>query len=314
VMLFGESAGAMNTCVLLASPLAAGLFSRALMESGDCSAQPLAKAEAAGAALMTKLGCSDLACLRQVPGDQIILAVPAFTLTTLDSSTDLRHGLANTLPWSASIDGWAVPANPMDRLLAGQHNKVPLVIGSNAQEMALFLVASQTFACSQYETDMMSLFGADAPNVIVAYPCTLDGRAAEVAALTDLAMTCPARRIARAVSAAGSPVFRYYYEHIATYGATVLLGAYHASELSYVFDSFAAMAYLPTPSEQSLSDAMQDRWGRFAANATPNDATLSAWPTYTSSSEQWLAIDVTIKAEPDQKTTACDLWAQLMGW
>ena len=59
---------------------------------------------------------------------------------------------------------------------------------------------------------------------------------------------------------------------------------------------------------------MQDRWGRFAALGTPNDPTLSAWPAYSTSDEQWLSIDTTIKAELDRKTVVCDLWTQLMGW
>jgi len=314
VMVFGESAGAMNSCVLLASPRAKGLFSSVLMQSGDCSAQPRAKAEAKGAELAAKLGCSDAACLRQASAEAITVASAPFTTLSPSPDSDLRHGLANTLEWSASIDGWVVPSDPMAALLAGEHNKLPLVVGSNADEMALFLIASQTFTCGRYESDMNALFGSDAAQLIAAYPCVLDGRAAEVAALTDLAMTCPARRIARASAAAGAPTFRYYFDHAATYGPTVLLGAYHAAELPYVFDSFAAEGYIPTKPEEQLSEAIRDHWGRHAATGSPNGVGLEIWPAHNAADERWLELDLSIDAKADAKGAECDLWAQIMGW
>ena len=308
VMLFGESAGAMNTCVLLTSPLSKGLFSRALMESGDCSAKPRTEAESIGAAIATKLGCSDVACLRQTPASQIALQTPVSL--PIDGSTNLKEGLSGTLQFAASVNGYTVTDDPMKLLTSSHYEKVPLLIGTNAQEMALFLVSITTFTCSRYETDMMMLFGAGAPSVIGAYPCNLDGRAAEVAALTDLAMSCPAQRIALASSANGAATYRYHFTHTADYGPTVGLGAYHAAELPYVFDTFAAEGYFPTPGEQGLSDLMKDAWGHFATDATPG----GTWPTYSEGDRKWMQLDSTSAVADDSLTAKCAVWAQVMGW
>ena len=308
VMLFGESAGAMNTCVLMTSPLSHGLFARALMESGDCSAKPKATAESLGAALATKLACSDVACLRQVPAAKLVMQTPL--PLPIGGTTDLKHGLSGTLPFAASIDGYLVTDDPMTLVTKGKFDKVPLLIGSNAQEMALFLLPSATFTCGQYETDMMTLFGSNGQKVIDTYACNLDGRAAEVAALTDVAMSCPAQRIALATSASGAPTYRYYFTHTADYGATVPLGAFHAAELPYVFGTFGAEAYAATPREQGLSDTMMDAWGHFANDATPG----GTWPTYSDSSRNWMQLDTPSMVTADSLTAKCAVWSQIMGW
>jgi para-nitrobenzyl esterase len=284
------------------------------MESGDCSARPRAAALTAGAAFAEALGCADLACLRALPAAQLVEATPPFTSARVDTTLDVKHGLAGSLAWAASVDGWVVPADPMARLLAGQHNKVPLVIGSNAEEMALFLVASQTFTCGQFEADMQALFGADADDVVAAYPCALDGRGAEVAALTDLTMSCRARRVAHASAAAGAPTYRYSFEHTASYGPTVWLGAYHAAELSYVFGNFGALGYVPTLWERQLSDTMMDHWGQHAATGAPNGPDLVEWPRWTAADERWLELEVTAQPALDDKAGLCAMWAQIAGW
>jgi para-nitrobenzyl esterase len=127
-------------------------------------------------------------------------------------------------------------------------------------------------------------------------------------------MTCPARRIARASAAAGAPTFRFYFAHTASYGATVALGAYHSAELPYVFGTFAAEGYLPTLWEQTLSDEIQDRWGRHAVTGSPNGADLGAWPAFSSTDERWLNMDLSTDAEPDSRAAQCDLWGKIIGW
>jgi para-nitrobenzyl esterase len=142
----------------------------------------------------------------------------------------------------------------------------------------------------------------------------IDGRASEVAALTDLSMTCPAWRIARAHAAAGAPTYRYYFSHAASYGTTVVLGAYHASELQYVFNSFTAMGYLPTPAEETLSQDMEDYWAAHARAGAPNAVGLPTWPQWTTTAEQWLAFDQDATPGPDDHTAQCAMWASLLGW
>lgn len=314
VMVFGESAGAINTCTLVASPLAAGLFSRALIESGGCGAHSQTGQKATSHALAEKLGCtSDVAnCLRSLTAAQLVGATDSFA-ETLKDFTKLKpsEGLVGALPWSSSVDGYVLKDFPLKVIAAGQHNKVPLVVGSNANEGAIFAPAD-TILCSQYKSDVKALFGANADRVLAEYPCLFwQPRQAEIDVVTDFMFTCTARHTARAAATSGA-VFRYFFTHGASYGLEGPLGAYHSAELAYVFKTFGAKAYLPTPGEQRLSDNIEDYWGSLAAAGTPVTGALG-WPVYTQPTEQVLYLDTTLSAAKDARPTKCDFWDSLYG-
>lgn len=314
VMVFGESAGAINTCTLVASPLAAGLFSRALMESGGCGAHSQTTQKATSRSLAEKLGCtSDIAnCMRSLPADQLVGATESFGETLKNfTKLDPAQGLVGVLPWSSSVDGYVLKDFPLQVIAAGQHNKVPLVVGSNANEGAIFAPAD-TILCSQYKSDVKALFGANADRVLAEYPCLFwQPRQAEIDVVTDFMFTCTARHTARAAATSGS-VFRYFFTHGATYGLEGPLGAYHSAELSYVFKTFGAKAYIPTPGEQKLSDNIQDYWGSHAATGTPATGALG-WPVYSQPTEQVLYLDTSLSAAKDARPTKCDFWDSLYG-
>ena len=91
-MIFGQSAGAVDICALMTSPLAAGLMHRVLMSSGACVSQPLAQREASGITLAASLGCNsgDVAdCLRGLPAADIVNEQPNTSLLLVgDGGTD----------------------------------------------------------------------------------------------------------------------------------------------------------------------------------------------------------------------------------
>src|SRR6185369_5263077 len=125
VTVFGESAGGISVHTVLASPRAAGLFHRAIIESGAVfTQQTLAASEPVGTALATTLGCSDptAACLRGVPVDQII----ASQGTSLTSSGPV-------------IDGVIIPEAFQSAFKNGHFNHVPVIEGSNHDEFRLFV-------------------------------------------------------------------------------------------------------------------------------------------------------------------------------
>src|SRR4051812_15983551 len=134
VLLFGESAGAQDTCTLLTSPLAKGLFAAALMESGGCVATPAAAASSFADTLAQKAGCTAgdvAACLRALDAATVEQLIP-------ESADVAGAGVGDYQP---SIDGYVIPDNPQTRLAAGQHNHVPFVVGSNANETGQVIVA-----------------------------------------------------------------------------------------------------------------------------------------------------------------------------
>jgi len=312
VMLFGESAGAINTCTLLASPLAAGLFSSALMESGGCGAHSQASQKDTSSTLAKELGCTtDVAnCMRSLTAQQVVGATDSFS-ELLKNLTSFKPagGLVGALPWSPSVDGYVLKDFPLQVIAAGAHNKVPLVVGSNANEGAIFAPSGIRF-CSQYESDMRSIFGTNADQVLAQYPCQFwKPRQAEIDVITDFLFTCTARHTVRA-AAPRSAVFRYFFTHGAAYGLEAGLGAYHSAELAYVFRTFGAKAYIPTAAEQTLASNIEDYWGSLAATGSPATGALG-WPVYTQPSEQVLTLDTTLSAGKDVRPTKCNFWDSL---
>jgi len=126
VLLFGESAGAVNVCALMTSPLAHGLFAAALMESGGCTAATSAAAGSFADSFASKVGCGggDVAgCLRGLDAATVELAFPESADVAGPKQGDFQP----------NADGVVLTDNPMRVLLAGAHNHVPFVVGSNAK-------------------------------------------------------------------------------------------------------------------------------------------------------------------------------------
>lgn len=312
VMVFGESAGATNVCTLLASPLAAGLFASALMESGSCGAHSQVTQKATSAALARKLGCttSIATCMRGLTAEQIITATDGFPeLLKSVSKLDPAAGQVGILPWTSSVDGYVLADFPLAVIAAGAHNRVPLVVGSNANEGILF-APSGLYLCPQYRSDLKSMFGANADRVEAAYPCSFwQARQAFSDVVTDFLFTCTARHAARA-AAPFSSVFRYFYTHAADHGLDATLGAYHSAELTYVFRTFAAKGYTPSATEQTLSGNIEDYWGSLAATGSPATGALG-WPVYAQPSESVLQLDTTLSTSADVRPAKCDFWDSL---
>ena len=137
VMVFGQSGGAINVCALLASPLARGLFSSALMQSGFCSARTLEAAEAQhelGVGLFDE--CRDaadrLACLRGLPADRVVSTIPGSIEVGAGGSAEGGAGMV----YAPVVERHLLPDAPLELIARGEHNDVPFVLGSTADEMA----------------------------------------------------------------------------------------------------------------------------------------------------------------------------------
>ena len=282
------------------------------MESGGCGAHSQASQKVKSSTLAKELGCTtDVAnCMRSLTAQQFVGATDSFS-ELLKNLTSFKpaEGLVGALPWSASVDGYVLKDFPLQVIAAGAHNKVPLVVGSNANEGAIFAPSGIRF-CSQYERDMKSIFGTNANQVLAEYPCQFwKPRQAEIDVITDFLFTCTARHTARA-AAPKSAVFRYFFTHGAAYGLEAGLGAYHSAELAYVFRTFGAKAYIPTTGEQTLANNIEDYWGSLAATGSPATGALG-WPVYTQPSEQVLTLDTTLSAGKDVRPTKCNFWDSL---
>jgi para-nitrobenzyl esterase len=310
IMIFGESAGAVDTCMLMTSPLAAGLFSRALMQSGGCAARPLAQRLTEGQDFVRAAGCGDAAdpvtCLRQLDAEALVKAVDTRPVTPTGMVTQT---------FGPNVDGHVLPESPMNALRSGHYNQVPFVIGANADETAAFGIPPLTE--QQYRETVIGILGpALGEQVLAQYPVSEYGtpRLALIAMTTDAQFVCPCRTIARAAASQREPVFRYFFTHRLSRLPGSALGAFHGLELFFVFQRLGVVqTYEPTNSDLALEAAMLGYWARFAATGNPNGNGAVNWPRYDPASDLYLDLGTPITAGNGVRTSKCDFWDRLVG-
>jgi para-nitrobenzyl esterase len=321
VTVYGESAGGISICAQLVSPASAGLFQRAVTESGPCTlpTQPLDSAEHQGAALATGLGCpsgpGELACLRSTPAQRVVQAMPP------DPSFLFGRGAQ----WGPVADGVTVPEHAAHLLATGQFHRVPVIVGVNRDEGRLFVALHQLqigspLTAAQWAGAVDAYFGPTVgAQVQQEYPLSAypDPGAALGQAVGDAVLACPAVASA-ALLTRWVPVYEYEYDHtpnpfiLATPG--IDLGAFHAAELPYVFGTTTQSSgnFAFTPAEQHLSDTVAGAWARFAATGSPSGGGL-AWPRLTSPSGAYLVLDTPTSVARAMKAAPCGFWTRT-GW
>lgn len=307
VMLFGESAGALNTCMHVGAPGSAGLFHRALVESGSCTAaSPVTARRTEAAKWLAGTGCDTAAdvpaCLRALTPEQLIRAYPVEVVV---------GGRKGEVSWGPTVDGVVLPARPLDAMLAGTHNKVPFIVGSNLDETNLSMPLITTEA--EYRAAVTALVGpALTDAVLMRYPVATYGtpRRALVQVTTDAFFGCQARLSARAAANGqpGTPVYRYLFAR----APVPIRGAFHGVELAYVFQKVSELSASPAAEDLALEATMLRRWTGFAATGIPDDGVATPWPQYTSS-EPLLRLDSAVTAGSGWRTDECDFWDQVTG-
>ncbi|HEX4181313.1 MAG TPA: carboxylesterase family protein [Caulobacteraceae bacterium] len=271
VTLAGESAGGQDILTLLATPSAKGLFARMMVESGGGWSRrtTLAKAEAEGVALATKLGAPT------DPTPDQLRALPVDALVAASG----RYG--------PIIDHRLVPASATDVFAHGDNIHVPLIIGSNS-----------------YEASLMLSFGLPAPMYLASIPPTTKAAYPEDASndaalandiFTDQVMGAPARWIARK-SSAGAPTWLYYFSYVRVKQRARLPGANHASEIPYVFksqDDIPVYSSEIVDADRAEARLMHSCIVGFVTAGRPACEGGQAWPTYSPETDQLLEFGLT---------------------
>jgi len=281
VAIFGESAGGASVHAQLASPGAAGLFRRAIVESGALFTQPtLSAAESLGSTLATNVGCSSqtTACLSAVSVADLLAA----------QGTDLTSS-------SPNIDGVVLPEPMRDAFAAGHFNKVPVMEGSNHDEFRLFVallieIPNGPLQPDQYENAIATILNvppSSASLLAQVYPLAnypSPGVALGTLA-TDAAFSCNARK---ADDLFAGFVNTYAYEFNDQNAPELFLppvsfpyGAAHASEIQYLFDVPNQTGAGPlTTDQQQLAGLMVKYWTKFARSGKPKFSKEPKWPAY----------------------------------
>jgi para-nitrobenzyl esterase len=269
VTVFGQSAGAVDTGLLLTSPLAKGLFAKAMEESGQVlGLMPTATAgqsEKAWAPVAASLG-KTLHAMRAATTAQVLAADKAAPPPPAGNFWGYR---------GASVDGWVLPRMPYEVYAHGAEAPVPLLIGSNVQEI---VPAHESDAELQRSMDA-ALGPVEAKRLAAVYAkpgaSPMLGNAADRWA-TDHDFRCAVRQVADWHSGHGIPTYVYQFDQPLPGNATAL----HSSELFFVFHSFPAKGG-PSPLQNALSNIMQQYWTGYAKHGDPNTPGLPEWPRYT---------------------------------
>jgi para-nitrobenzyl esterase len=300
VTIFGESAGGLSVHAQLASPEAAGLFHRAIVESGAyyLNTTSLSAAEASGTTLATALGCSD-------PN-------PTQTAACLRSKT-VAELLAKQASASfyGNVDNKVLTQTIGAALQSGQFNQVPVMEGSNHDEWRLFVayffelptgIATNT---TNYPVRINASFGGVLPTsflnylVYVAYP-TVNYPSPSIAlgaVGTDGIFACNSRKSIRQM-ANFVPVFAYEFND---QNAPQLFlppdtvsgmpyGAYHASEIQYIFNLPQSLQNPLDADQERLSRNMVSYWAHFARSGNPNSFHTPFWPQYDPGDDQFQSL------------------------
>jgi para-nitrobenzyl esterase len=278
VTVAGESAGAMSVTTLLSMPLADGLFAQAIAQSG-AGAHTLGEDEArmVGGYLADALGVPpDRESVMAVPLDKLVRAASDLVVEVQTAADPARWGqlALSLLPFAPAVDGQVLPAAPVPAIAAGRGSGVPLLIGSNLDEARLFLVAPATIDLidSPSLAAAAAAYGLDG-NALAAYRANRPGSSPGdvlAAVITDWFFRVPAIRVAEARGAAAR-TWMYRFDYPAPQ-ANHGLGACHAAEIPYVFDTITRAELRPllgdAPS-RAVADRAHRVWVDFITRGDP---------------------------------------------
>lgn len=330
VTIFGESAGAFSVCSHLVSPESAGLFDKAILQSGSCERRYLGRTEAEvqGEAFAEALGCAAaadvLSCMRGASAAEVLAALPPapnFGFTPTEAETG---------GWGPIVDGRFMTEQPSDSFSSGNFNRVPTIVGFTRGEARLFVwlgeIAEVPLVVTEdnYELLVSFFLGGDdelAAQAVAQYPVGdfLEPAEALAEVATDIIFRCPGKQEAAKIAEFVPETYLYQFEYLdarfqlepflfilggelPAYG----LDAFHSADIAYVFGyspllDVDLMTFEATLNQWESGTTDESLWldtlgyfTRFAATGDPNGDGAVTWPAYDAESDQHLVIDAPI--------------------
>jgi para-nitrobenzyl esterase len=324
ITIAGESAGSSSVSAQMVSPLAKGLIAGAIGSSGSLlgtlSPLPLAEAERQGLTFAARVGATTLAELRALPAEQLLEA------------TDLP----GPPRFIATIDGYFLPDFPAKIFTAGEHAKVPLLLGWNSEEMNYgWIMGTDAPTPENFVRVLRKRYGERASEALQLYPASTPEEALQsaTALASDSFTGYSTWKWAELHSqTGGQPVYRYLYAHprppmtpemgnaVAGLAGGVVKGvaageaaekeqrppapkgAVHSAEIEYAMGNLATnLVYAWTPDDYRLSELMQGYYANFVKTGNPNGPGLPLWPPANQGETvQVMQLDIEPQVEPEQ--------------
>ena len=282
VTIAGQSAGAFSVNALIASPLAKGLFHKAIAQSGGILSNRLSKnladAEKQGIAFMQEAKVNSIDELRKKTADEI---------QTISNSKNLeRFGL--------TLDDYVLPVNLFQYFEKGLQNQVPLLTGWVTGDGALFGNSNTTL--TQYQKEAQTKYGDKAADFLNVFPAATDEEAR--AAQTKLSLfqfaALPSHLLAGYNKKNNS--YLYQFSHVPPDKPNFPnYGAFHTSEVPYALHTLHKWNRAWQQTDWDLENTISSYWVNFAKTGNPNGAGLQEWKTYDKQSGNIMVLGDTVK-------------------
>jgi para-nitrobenzyl esterase len=281
VTIAGQSAGSYAVNFLVASPLARGLFHRAIGESGGAfrDAQDLKDSEQDGVKLAKSMQAASLAELRALPAE-------AFLHT-------------GGIQFGPVVDGYAMPKDVQEIFEASEQNDVPTLTGWNLNEGA---ADGPPVKAEAFRQRAAKQYGSMLPEFLKAFPAETDEQAAESqrALGRDQFFAWQGRTWARMQAQYGkSKAFLYEFDRTAPGTPEQLrFGAFHSGEIPYALNTLARWERPWEEADRKLAATMSSYWANFARSGDPNGAGLPKWPAYGGAEPRAMRLGLKLEAIP----------------
>ena len=290
VTIAGQSAGSMSVNALVASPLAQGLFGKAIAQSGanfSRGSTTLQQAEEEGVKLAKSMNASSLAELRNVPATELM---------------QKAQGMRGPI-----VDGYVLPNTIAAIFAAGKQNKTGLLTGWNEDEGLLFGPVKNA---DDFKKQAEEQYGSDAKAFLQYYPASTDAEAAvsQLNLSRDMIFGVQNYTWANVQSDQGINnvyVYRFTRKVPAT-GEYAKYGAFHTGEVPYAYDNLKFVDRPWEPVDHSLANLMSSYWVNFIKTGNPNGKGLPPWPDYTTPDKQIMVLGKNSEAKPLPDAAALD--------